>query len=91
MSVLQDVRDSDAGGLLIQQNFEEVERRFTGFTFNQTVPASTWSVNHNLGYRPSACSVWIGDQIWGVPVVHIDNNNLEVRFAANRSGVFRCA
>jgi hypothetical protein len=91
MAFLQDTLDSASGALLVQQNFEEVERRFTGCTFEQTVPASTWSVNHNLGYRPTACTLWIGDQVGFADVVHLDDNNLEVRFAANRTGVFRCA
>ncbi len=90
MGFLTDIRDSSAGRELAQQNFDEIERRATGHTHEQTVPAATWVVNHNLGYRPAACSLWIGDQMGFACFVHINNDTLEVRFQANYTGIFRC-
>lgn len=56
------------------------------FTFTQAVPASTWNINHALGYFPnvtvvdSANSKVIGD------VEYVDANNLTLIFSAGFSG-----
>lgn len=33
-----------------------------GFTYTQTIPATVWTINHNLGYRPSVELLDAGSQ-----------------------------
>jgi hypothetical protein len=60
-----------------------------GYGHTQTTPASTWNVNHGLGYRPSTVSVWISNQQRIADVEHVDNDNLTVSFRGNQIGVCR--
>ncbi len=47
----------------------------------QSVPASIWNVNHNLGYKPGGLFIKdsANSQWWGY-VTHVDNNNLTIDF-----------
>lgn len=49
----------------------------------QSVAASTWTITHNLGYRPGGIQVFDsgGEQWFGV-VEHIDVNSLTIDFGA---------
>lgn len=60
-----------------------------GYGHTQTTPASTWNVNHGLGYRPSTVSVWIDNQQRIADVEHVDNDNLTVSFRGNQTGICR--
>ena len=58
---------------------------FTEFT--QGVAALTWTVTHNLGYRPTAILVedTLGNTICGA-IEHIDNNSFDIDFNSLVSG-----
>jgi len=57
------------------------------FTFTQASPASTWTITHNLGYRPNISVVdSAGSQVEG-ETVWTDNNNLIITFSGAFSGV----
>lgn len=58
------------------------------YTHTQAVPATTWTIVHNLGFNPAGVAVFdssdrnvIGD------IDHIDLNTLTVTFAAGFSGI----
>ena len=57
------------------------------FTFTQASPASTWTIAHNLGYRPNISVVdSAGSQVEG-NAVWTDINNLNITFSGAFSGV----
>lgn len=51
------------------------------YIHRQAVASSTWTVNHNLGYKPGGILILdsAGTQWFGA-VIHIDNNNLILDF-----------
>lgn len=56
------------------------------FCFEQTTPASTWVVAHNLGRRPASIEVYVGACSVIANPVHITDNLLEVCFSAPYTG-----
>jgi hypothetical protein len=60
------------------------------FVFTQATPATVWTIAHNLGKR---CAVTVvdsaGDQCEG-DVVYVDNNTIQITFAAAFSGSAYC-
>jgi len=60
------------------------------YTHSQDVAAATWSVNHALGWRPNI-NIEIGGEIIETEWVHIDENNLEVRFTSAQTGKVYCS
>lgn len=57
------------------------------YTHVQGVPASTWTIAHNLGYRPGGVLVFdsLDREVLG-EVTHLDANTLTVTFTAGFSG-----
>lgn len=51
----------------------------------QQTPASTWTVTHNLGHRPTV-SVVVDEEIVYADVTHISTNVLAIEFATAQSG-----
>lgn len=63
------------------------------FTHNQTVPSTTWTVNHNLGHKPVG-DVWVDynggkEKILPYAVIHIDDNTMQIVFTTAYSGAVR--
>lgn len=57
------------------------------YEHQQMVAAATWSITHNLGFRPQVSTFdTSADEIEG-EVTHIDVNSLTVDFNTNVSGV----
>jgi len=57
------------------------------FTFTQASPASTWTIAHNLGYRPNVSVVdSAGSQVEG-EAVWTSTNSLTITFSGAFSGV----
>ena len=56
------------------------------FIFTQTVPATTWTITHNLNKFPSINVVNINNVVMYGDVTYIDNNNMKVDFSASFSG-----
>ena len=60
------------------------------YTHTQNSGATTWSVAHNLGKRPSVTVVDVNDvQGYGI-VTHTDDNNLTVTFPGSTTGKAYC-
>lgn len=55
-------------------------------SFTQSVPASTWTVLHNLGQDPSAVSVYVGGVLVFANVDPIDDNTIQINFAQPQTG-----
>jgi|GEM_PF-2074810 len=60
------------------------------FGFNQSTPSDQWTINHNLGYRPSVTLYSTGGAEIEGEVVHISNNQARAYFATLVAGSARC-
>lgn len=60
------------------------------FTHTQTVAATTWTVNHNKGYRPDAHVYTPGWVEVEANVVHTSENQLVVQFNTPQTGFVTC-
>ena len=58
----------------------------TQYTHVQTVPATLWSVPHNLAADVDSVNVYVNDQLVQADVNRIDMNNLTVEFALPQVG-----
>jgi hypothetical protein len=91
MTILEEFEFAPNRATVGQRNFAELERRIQGYTHTQSVPASTWNVAHNLGYRPTAFSLWIDDAVHHAVVEYVDDDHLQVKLQANKTGLFKCS
>ena len=56
------------------------------FVFTQGVPATVWSIQHNLGKFPSVSVVNNNDLLMNGEITYIDNNNITCNFSAAFAG-----
>jgi hypothetical protein len=56
------------------------------FTFEQQTPSASWSITHNLGYRPAVTVQDYGKIILEGELNHITANNLTIKFSEAISG-----
>jgi hypothetical protein len=60
-----------------------------GYDFNQASPATTWTINHNLGYRPSVQMFTVGGlEVLG-EIQHTSNNQTLISFNTAVAGTAR--
>jgi len=59
------------------------------YTFEQAVAAATWTINHNLGFKPAVELYNTGSQEIDAEVVHISNNQCRAYFTAAIAGFAR--
>lgn len=62
-----------------------------GFDFTQSTPAATWTINHNLGYRPGVDLFTVGGVEMEAEVVHLSLNTTLVYFLTPTAGSARCS
>jgi len=60
-----------------------------GFTYTQASPATTWIINHNLGFRPSVEVLSVGGAEIEADVVHVSLNQTRIYFVAPTAGSAR--
>jgi hypothetical protein len=75
-------------GTFIQDGKENVKRinERSTYEYTQNQPSAEWVVNHGLNRKPSVTVVdSAGTEVFG-EVVHVDNNNVIIRFSAGFSG-----
>lgn len=65
---------------------EGTKKFFTYFEFTQAVASTVWSVAHNLGRKPNVALRDSSNVEMIGKIVHIDLNNLEIRFNTAKSG-----
>jgi len=58
----------------------------TSFTHNQTTTAASWTINHNMGKKPSVTIVDSANTYVIGEITYIDNNSLTVSFKAAFKG-----
>lgn len=58
----------------------------SAYTHTQSVAASSWTVTHNLGYRPAVSVLTDGGQLRLAEVTHLSVNQCRVDFAAASTG-----
>lgn len=56
------------------------------YTHTQSVSASTWTINHNLGYYPSVNVVDNGENVVIGDVTYVSLNSLTISFSATFGG-----
>lgn len=62
-----------------------------GYTHTQGAAATTWTIPHNLGYRPAVQAFTAGGlSVWGT-LAHLDDNTCTLTFAVAITGTARCA
>jgi len=61
----------------------------SGFSFEQPSASATWTIAHNLGYRPGVSCFTTGGQSLVGTVTHLSENTLTVTFAVPIAGVAR--
>lgn len=60
-----------------------------GTTFTQASPSGTWTINHNLGYRPSVEIIDAGGNEVEATVTHTSLNQTVVTFTTPIAGIAR--
>lgn len=60
------------------------------YVFTQSAPLSLWTINHNLGFRPSIELFDVAGQEIDANVVHISVNTAQVYFTTAAAGSARC-
>jgi hypothetical protein len=59
------------------------------YTHLQSVPNTVWTINHNLGMRPSVSILDTGGNEVEADVVHTNTNQLVIHFAIPLAGLAR--
>ena len=60
------------------------------YTHTQGVASSSWTVNHNLGYKPVVSTYTTGGLEFIAEVLHISDNQFTVTLASPLAGYARC-
>ena len=77
----------DGRAALMIGNIEGAERPTFGYEHDQTSPASTWTVNHGLGYYPLV-RVFIGsEEVQPSQIIHDSVNTTRIIFASPYVGI----
>lgn len=61
------------------------------YDFTQASPAMTWTINHNLGYRPQVELRTVGGQVMLAEITHVSVNQVQVSFVVAIAGTARLA
>jgi hypothetical protein len=59
------------------------------YLHTQNVPATVWTINHNLGLRPAVSIIDTGGNEVEAEVSHTSTNQLVIRFAIPLAGLAR--
>ena len=60
-----------------------------GLEFIQVAPSATWTINHNLGYRPSVELLTAGGAEMEGEILHVSVNQLQIYFTVSVAGSAR--
>lgn len=59
------------------------------YVHTQSTPAATWTINHNLGYRPLITLLTSGGVEYEAEVVHTSTNQVLVYHTSAKAGTAR--
>lgn len=60
------------------------------FEHTQSAPSATWTINHNLGFRPSVTLFTVGGVEFEAEIIHLSDNQCVVYIATSIAGQARC-
>lgn len=60
------------------------------YVHTQATPSTTWTINHNLGFRPAVELYTVGGVEFDAEVVHVSNNQAIVYLVSSIAGSARC-
>lgn len=60
------------------------------FVFTQSTPASTWTVNHDLGFKPTVELMTAGGLEFEADIQHLSDNHFVVNMNTATAGTARC-
>lgn len=80
---------TDPAGFLIQTPIPIVTGGAAGYDFNQPSPSLTWTINHNLGYKPAVDIFSTGGVKMVAEVLHVSGNQTVVTFKTATAGFAR--
>lgn len=93
---LQDLHDVEANGSKVDRDVltyiaanNRWEARQASFSYTQSTPASVWTINHNLGFKPSVELFDTGSQEIDGEVIHTSVNQAVVTFTKAIAGFSR--
>lgn len=87
--IIMQVSETSFGTVSIMGGVPGPPGQSSGINFTQSTPSSTWTINHNLGYRPSIDLFTVGGVIMLGEVVHISLNQIVVNFTEPVAGFAR--
>jgi len=61
-----------------------------GFLFEQDDPSTTWTIAHNLGYKPVVSLYSVGSVEFEGQITHLSDNVLVVNLVSAMAGFARC-
>lgn len=71
------------------EKYWQLEQHGDGFTFTQVSPSTTWTITHNLLYRPVTIEIWVNDKISLAQVDHVSTSEFIVTMDTAQSGLVR--
>ena len=76
--------------LLVEVEFSAINNAvINDHVHTQLVASSTWTISHNLGYRPNVSVLTDGGKERIAEVIHISNNITQISFATATTGSAR--
>lgn len=61
------------------------------YTHTQSVASASWTVNHNLGYRPAISALSVGGVVMLADIVHTSTNQAVISFDQPVAGLAVCS
>ena len=85
------ITDPTAGEVLTYDGTQwvDAEPSAAAFVFTQATPAAMWTINHNLGYRPTVELFTLGGEEFDADVIHVSNNQTVVYLNTAIAGTAR--
>ena len=60
------------------------------YLHNQSTPATTWTINHNLGFIPDITLYSVGGMVFEADILHTSSNQALIYLTAPFAGTARC-
>lgn len=60
------------------------------YEHSQPTPATVWTINHNLGFRPAIQAFGVGGREMVGEIIHISTTQVQIYFDSAVAGFARC-
>lgn len=88
--ITQPVVTVQVGGVAGVKGDKGIDGTSVVYTHNQTTPATTWTVNHNLGRYPSIQTLTVGQVEFDADIAHTSINQAIITLAIATAGIAQC-